>query len=136
MRIMAIDFGDRRTGVAVSDISATIVGDTWVIVSDDLEHAAEEILTAASERSVGKIVIGYPKRMDGSIGFRAEKSEALAEVLRSKSEAEVILWDERLTTAGAHKILDNVGKHGKKRKKALDIIAASLILESYLGSGA
>ncbi|MCL2628670.1 MAG: Holliday junction resolvase RuvX, partial [Oscillospiraceae bacterium] len=129
MRVMAVDYGDARTGVAVSDISATLVGDAWVIHSKSMNETSRQIAAEAKGRDVSCIVIGYPKNMDGSIGFRAEKSEKLAELLRSLCDIEIKLWDERLTTKSAHQVLSDVGKRGKKRKATVDAVAASLILE-------
>jgi len=132
---MAIDYGDARTGVAVSDESATLTGDAWVIQSRRTDEVAQSVTSEAVARKVSRIVVGYPKNMDGSIGPRAEKSERFAELLRSLcGDIEVILWDERMTTMSAQRVLTDVGKFGKKRKKTIDAVAASLILESYLGS--
>jgi putative Holliday junction resolvase len=131
---MAIDYGDARTGVAVSDVSLTLVGDTWVIQSKRIAEVAQLIVDEAASRDVLRIVVGYPKNMDGSIGSRAEKSEQLAELLRSLCDVDIILWDERMTTLSAQRVLTDVGKFGKKRKNTIDAVAASLILESYLGS--
>jgi len=132
VRIMAVDFGDARTGIAISDTSGTIAGDAWVIHERNQERVAQAIVKEAELRDVGTIAIGYPKNMNGTIGLRAEKSEQLAELIRSLCSLEVALWDERLTTSDAHRILTDTGRHGKKRKKTIDAVAASLILESYL----
>jgi putative Holliday junction resolvase len=129
---MAIDYGDARTGVAVSDESAVLAGEAWVIEDKDQNSVVRAIAAQAASRNVRLIVVGYPKNMNGSIGPRAEKSESLAGLLRSQCDIEVVLWDERLTTMSAHRILTNTGRHGKKRKKTIDAVAASLILESYL----
>jgi len=134
MRIMAIDYGDARTGIAVSDISMTLAGEVWVIKCNNMHKAAKLIVEEASKRGVSGFVVGYPRNMDGTTGSRAEKSEQLAALLRSLCDIEVELWDERLTTAGARRILDETGKYGKKRKNTIDAVAASLILENYLGS--
>ena len=132
MRIMAIDYGDARTGVAVSDATATITGEAWVVHSKNKKETAKRITDEAVKRGVSQIIVGYPKNMDGTIGPRAEKSGHFAEMLRSLNDIEVTLWDERLTTKSAEHILTNTGKFGKKRKKTIDAVAASLILESYL----
>ena len=134
MRIMAIDYGDARTGIAVSDASATLAGDAWVMQSRNASEVARLIADEAKERAVARIVVGYPKNMDGSAGARAEKCESFAEELRSLCEIEVVLWDERLTTIRANRVLTEAGKFGKKRKSKIDAVAASLILEGYLGS--
>jgi len=131
---MAVDYGDARTGVAVSDESRTLTGDARVVQSKRAEEAAQSIVGEAVTRGVVRIVVGYPKNMDGSVGQRAEKSEQFAQLLRSLCDIEVVLWDERLTTMSAHRVLTDVGKFGKKRKKTVDAVAASLILDSYLGS--
>ena len=134
MRMMAVDYGDARTGVAVSDESRTLTGDAWVVQSKCVGEVAQAVAGEAAARGVVRIVVGYPKNMDGSVGPRAEKSERFAELLRSVCDIEVVLWDERLTTMSAHRVLTDVGKFGKKRKKTVDAVAASLILEGYLGS--
>jgi putative Holliday junction resolvase len=133
-RIMAIDHGDARTGVAVSDVSLTLAGDAWVVQSKRAAEVAQIIVDEAAAREVSCIVVGHPKNMDGSIGPRAEKCEQFAELLRSLCDIEVLLWDERLTTMSAQRLLTDVGTFGKKRKNTIDAVAASLILESYLGS--
>jgi len=148
---MAVDYGDARTGVAVSDSSSTLVGDAWVIHSRKENDVATQIVEEAKKRDVSCIVVGLPKNMDGSIGQRAEKSESLAALLKTlctgdkaadtepennsvSGDIEVKLWDERMTTISAQRVLTDAGKFGKKRKKTIDAVAASLILESYLGS--
>ena len=134
MRIMAIDFGDARTGVSVSDLTLTLAGESWVIHSRNMQETATAIVDEAVKRGVSKIVVGYPKNMDGSIGPRAEKSERISEIIRSLCDIEVMLWDERMTTMSAARILTDTGNFGKKRKSTIDAVAASLILENYLGS--
>ena len=138
MRIMAVDYGDARTGVAVSDESAALVGEAWVIHGKNLNAVVQTIAGAAVARGVGVIAVGYPKNMNDTVGPRALKSERLAEALRAElsrlqSGAGVVLWDERLTTSDAHRVLSDAGRHGKKRKESVDAVAASLILEGYLG---
>jgi len=132
MRIMAVDFGDARTGIAVSDESMTLSGDAWVVQNKSMTDTAQTIASEAAKRGVSRIVVGHPKNMNGSIGPRAEKSAQLAEHIRSLCDVEVELWDERLTTMSAHRILSDTGKYGKKRKKIIDAVAASLILENYM----
>jgi len=132
MRIMAVDYGDARTGVAVSDLSGTLAGEAWVIHERNIEKVAKSIACEALARDAKKIVVGYPKNMNGSIGPRAEKSRKLKELIEANCDIEVLLWDERMTTMDAHRILSDTGRHGKKRKEKVDAVAASLILESYL----
>ena len=132
MRVMAIDYGDTRTGVAFSDISGTLTGETFVIKSYNPESTIEKIMELVAERNPSVVVVGYPKNMNGTIGPRAEKSEEFADLLRQKSGLKVELRDERLTTVDAHRILSDTGRYGKKRKNTVDAVAASLILENYL----
>jgi len=132
MRVLAVDFGNFRTGIAVSDESATLAGEAWVIQERKMSSVAAIVASEAVSRGAQAIVVGNPINMDGSIGPRAEKSEHLADMLRSQCDIEVVLWDERLTTMSAHRILADTGRYGKKRKKNIDAVAASLILESYL----
>jgi len=132
-RIMAVDYGDARTGIAISDLTATITGQAWVINNRRANIVAQNIIDAAAAHEVGTIVVGYPKNMNGTIGPRAEKSQQLSETLKELCDLEVVLWDERLTTMDAHRILSDTGKYGKKRKNTVDAVAASLILEGYLG---
>ena len=134
MRIMAIDYGDARTGIAVSDLMNTMTGDAFVITQWNPERIAEIITDEAKKRDVGTLVLGLPKNMDGTMGPRAEKSLALAELLKEKSGLPVIMWDERRTTVDAHRILSDNGKKMKKHKTNVDAVAASLILEGYLAS--
>ena len=133
MRILAVDYGAARTGIAVSDESATIVGEAWVIEDSKMDAVARTIVSEAESRNVDAIVVGYPKNMNGTIGESAIKSEKLANLIRAQASIDIVLWDERMTSISAHRILSDVGKHGKKRKKAVDAVAASLILENYLG---
>lgn len=132
MRIMAIDYGDARTGVAISDALGILTGETRVIHSKARATVLEELCTLASQHDVSEFVLGYPKNMNGTIGPRAEKSEKLAGLLRERTGKPVTLWDERRTTVDAHRILSETGNRGKQRKEKVDAVAASLILEGYL----
>ncbi|MDR2665523.1 MAG: Holliday junction resolvase RuvX [Oscillospiraceae bacterium] len=131
---MAIDYGQARTGVAVSDPTGSIAGEAWTIVQRDREALVQTIAQAAASRGVEAIVVGLPKNMDGSEGFRARLSAQFADSLRDISGLSVSLWDERLTTVDAHHILNNANRRGKKRKSVIDAVAATLILEGYLGT--
>ena len=132
MRIMAIDYGDAHTGIAISDPTGFLAGFTTTIDAYRPEVVAERVAALAKEHGVEELVLGYPKNMDGSLGPRAEKAEAMAELLKAATSLPVVLWDERRTTIDAHQILFNSGKNAKKRKKTVDAVAASLILEGYL----
>ena len=135
MRIMAIDYGDERIGLAVSDLTGTLCGDAWTMNEWNMERAAERICDEAKNREVERCVLGLPKNMDGSEGPRAEKSRQFAAMLTERSGLEVRLWDERRSSIEAHAILHASGKKEKKHRKVVDAVAASLILEGYLGSG-
>ena len=131
-KIMGIDYGDARTGVALSDLLCSIVGSTTVVPSRNREKAMADIVRIAKENNVGQIVVGLPKNMDGSEGPRAELCRAFAEDLKAATGLPVAMWDERRTTVEAHNILSQHNYHGKKRKNTVDAVAASLILEGYL----
>ena len=132
MKIMGIDYGDARTGVAVSDLLCTIVGSTTVVPSRNTQKAIADIVRIVKEQQVGLIVVGLPRNMDGTEGPRAELCRGFAQQLREASGIEVTMWDERRTTVEAHNILSQHNYHGKKRKDTVDAVAASLILEGYL----
>ena len=131
-KIMGIDYGDARTGVAISDLLCTIVGSTTVVPSRNKEKAMADIVRIAKENNVGEIVVGLPKNMDGSEGPRAELCRTFAEELKEATGLPVAMWDERRTTVEAHNILSQHNYQGKKRKNTVDAVAASLILEGYL----
>lgn len=132
MKIMGIDYGDARTGIAISDLLCSIVGSTTVIHSRNADKTVEAICKLVQENQVGEIVVGLPKNMDGTEGARAELCRAFAEKVEQAAGLPVKLWDERRTTVEAHNILSAHNYHGKKRKDTVDAVAASLILEGYL----
>lgn len=132
MKIMGIDYGDARTGVAISDLLCSIVGTTAVVPSRNKEKAIADIVRMARENQVGEIVVGLPKNMDGTEGVRAQLCREFAQLLREDTGLPVAMWDERRTTVEAHNILSTHNYHGKKRKETVDAVAASLILEGYL----
>ena len=131
-RIMGIDYGDARTGIAISDLLCSIVGSTKVIHSRNMDKTLAAVLELLKGSDIGEIVVGLPKNMDGTEGARAELCKAFAEKLREASGLPVAMWDERRTTVEAHNILSQHNYHGKKRKDTVDAVAASLILEGYL----
>lgn len=134
MRIMAIDYGDARIGLAVSDLLGMLCGEAWTMEEWDMERASLRISQEAKARQVETLVLGLPKNMDGSEGPRAEKSRLFRELLIRDSGLPVVLWDERRSSIEAHAILHASGKKEKKHRKTVDAVAASLILEGYLGS--
>ena len=131
---MAIDYGDVRTGVAVSDLTQSITGDAFVIREKDPEKLADRICLEAEQREAEKFILGLPRNMDGTESFRAEKSRAFKTLLEEKSGLPVVLWDERRSSIEAHAILHASGKKEKAHKNSVDAVAASLLLESYLDS--
>ncbi len=131
-RIMGVDFGDARTGIAVSDLLCSLVGTTTVIHSRNMEKTIAQICAMVKDSDVGEIVVGLPKNMDGSEGVRAELCREFAQKLEDATGLPVNMWDERRTTVEAHNILSQHNYHGKKRKETVDAVAASLILEGYL----
>ena len=129
---MALDYGDARTGVAISDLLCTIVGSTTVVNSHNTDKAIADIVRLAKENMVGEIVVGLPRNMDGTEGARAQLCREFAARLEEATGLKITMWDERRTTVEAHNILSQHYYHGKKRKNTVDAVAASLILEGYL----
>ena len=132
MRVMAIDYGDERIGLAVSDALGLLCGEAWTMEEWNMERAAKRIAEEAARREVSTLVLGLPKNMDGSEGARAEKSRAFAALLEEASGLPVALWDERRSSIEAHAILHAVGKKEKIHRRTVDAVAASLILEGWL----
>lgn len=131
-RIMGVDYGDARTGIAVSDLLCSIVGTTKVIHSRNMDKTIAAVCELVNGSDIGEIVVGLPKNMDGTEGARAELCKEFARKLKEASGLPVAMWDERRTTVEAHNILSQHNYHGKKRKDTVDAVAASLILEGYL----
>ena len=131
-RIMAIDYGDARTGIAISDLLCSLVGSTTVIHSRVPEKTVAEICRLARENQVEELVMGFPRNMDGTEGERAAKSRKLAKTVELWSGLPVRMWDERQTTCAAADLLDESGTYGSRRKEILDSVSATVILEDYL----
>lgn len=132
MRIMAIDYGDARTGVALSDPTGFLAGQTFLIKSRKQEVVLEELAALVQRQGAQELVMGYPRNMDGTLGPRAEKYAAFVRRLEEATGLPVALWDERRTTVDAHRILGEQGVRAKNRKDKIDSVAATLILEGYL----
>ena len=132
MRIMAIDYGDAHTGIAISDPTGFLAGFTTTINAYRPEVVSEQIAALAKEHGVEELVLGHPINMDGTRGPRSEKAQAMKVLLEDTTSLPVVLWDERRTTIEAHNILSANGKKTKKHKKTVDAVAAALILEGYL----
>lgn len=133
MIIMSVDLGDARTGIAVSDVTESFAFPRTVINEWNKDKLIEKILIEAKESGAAKIVVGLPKNMDGSLGFKAKECTELADKIRAGFTAgEVVMWDERCTTVSAHHALNATNTRGKKRKAIVDAVAATMILEDYL----
>ncbi len=132
MKIMAVDFGDARTGLAVCDRTEYLAEPIGVIHEKSFALVLQKVAIAAREYDVAMVVVGYPKNMNGSVGPRAQKCADFAERLKSMVNVPVELWDERNTTVSATHYLNETNVRGKKRKAVIDEVAATIILESYL----
>ena len=132
MRVMAIDYGDRRIGIAVSDALGVLCGDAFTMEEWNMERAAQRIAQEVRARDVGTLVLGLPKNMDGSEGERAALSRDFAALLERETGLTPVLWDERRSSVEAHAILHANGKKMKAHRKTVDAVAASLMLEGYL----
>ena len=132
MKVMALDYGDARTGVAVSDALGMIVGFSTVVSERNREKVADRVTELVRVHQPERLVMGFPKNMDGTEGPRAELYREFAALVEKKTGMQVVLWDERRTTIEAHNILSANGKKTKKHKKNVDAVAAALILEGYL----
>ena len=134
MIILSVDYGDKRTGIAVCDKLEMLASSVCVITEWNADVLATKIIEIAKDKKAEEIVIGLPKNMDGSKGFRAEACEELGEKIKSLTEISVMFWDERLTTVSAHRILSENNVRGKKRKSVVDAVAAEIILQNYIDS--
>lgn len=132
MVILSVDYGDVRTGVAVCDKFEMLASPVGVITERNAEILADKIKDIAAEKKAQKIVLGLPKNMDGTEGFRAERCKEFSELLKEKTGLPVVLQDERLTTVSAHNILNETNTRGQKRKAVVDAVSAVLILEDYI----
>lgn len=134
MRILGIDYGDARTGVAVSDALGWTAQPVGQLESWNQEKLIAEISAYIKQYQAELVVLGFPKNMNGTVGERGEKTKAFAEALKTSCNVQVLLWDERLTTVASHRILSECNVRGEKRKKQVDTLSAELILQGYLDS--
>lgn len=132
MKIMSVDYGDVRTGIAFSDISGSLASPYTVIKETYQPKLIERLCEIAEKENAEKIVVGIPKNMDGSCGFRAEACREFGKLLEEKCHIPVYFIDERLTTVMAHNILSANNVRGKKRKESVDAVSAVMILQSYI----
>lgn len=134
MKILGVDFGDSRTGFAISDAVGFGANVLEAYKSKSMKAVAEYTIALAKEHKAEKIVLGYPKNMNGTIGPRANKTKQLKAMIEEGIEVPVILWDERLTTVSAHNLMNETNVRGDKRKSSVDSISAAYILQGYLDS--
>lgn len=134
MVILSVDYGDTRTGLAVCDKMEILASPVGVITQKYEPKLIKEIAEAVKKYSPERIVVGLPKNMDGTEGDRAEKCTAFAKLLFEETGVETVMYDERLTTVSAHRILSDNNVRGNKRKAVVDAVSAVMILESYLSS--
>lgn len=132
MVIMSVDYGDVRTGLAVCDRNEILASPVAVIKESDRDALISKIISAARERKAEAFVVGLPKNMDGSEGFRADACREFGEKLKEASGLDVAFYDERLTTVSAHLALNMTDTRGKKRKAVVDAVSAVMILEDYM----
>ena len=134
MKILAVDLGLARTGIAISDVTEQLASPVETIYERRLERLCEKVANIAKEKGVGEIVVGHPCNMDGSRGESALRAEGFAADLEQMTNLPVTLWDERLTTVAATGYLNETNVRGKKRKETVDMVAAVIILQNYLDS--
>lgn len=134
MKFLGVDFGDSRTGYAISDALGFGASVLDAFKSNNIKKVAENTVALAAKTGVEKIILGYPKNMNGSLGPRAEKTKKLVSIINELCDIPVILWDERLTTVSAHNLMNETNVRGKKRKESVDSISAAYILQGYLDS--
>lgn len=133
MKIMSVDYGDRRTGIALSDIRGILASPLTVIKESYQPKLAKEIVSLAVDNDVETVVIGLPRNMDGSYGYRCDECKSLGEAISNiNAELNICFEDERLTTVMAHNVLSENNVRGKKRKDTVDAVSAVMILQSYL----
>ncbi len=131
-RILGIDFGDVRTGIAVSDTARFLASGIGTLTAPSLAALIEKIGAIAKEQDVERIVLGHPINMNGTLGERSEKVKRFAALLEEKLHLPVILFDERCSTMAAHQFLNQTDTRAKKRKAVIDTLSAQIILQNYL----
>lgn len=134
MKVLGVDFGDSRTGLAVSDALGFGSNVLDAVKCKNMKGVAEQIIALCNEQKIERIVLGFPKNMNGTLGDRAKKTKKLKSMLEENLDIPVILWDERLTTVSAHNLMNETNVRGQKRKDSVDSISAAYILQGYLDS--
>ena len=131
-KYLGVDYGDKRTGLAECDVSGLLASGIGTISEGGMKNTAERVAREAASRGCKKIIVGRPKNMDGTEGFRAEAVRAFGEILASLTEIPVEYYDERMSTMEAYRFLDGAGTFGKKRKAVIDTLSAEIILQNYI----
>ena len=131
-KYLGVDYGDKRTGLAESDLSGSLASGIGTVKESGMRHTAIRVAKEARERSVVKIIIGLPKNMDGSEGARAETVRAFAALLSEETDIPIDFCDERMSTMLAYRYMDGTATYGKKRRENIDTLSAEIILQSYL----
>ena len=131
-KYLAVDYGDARTGLAECDVSGMLAGGIGTIAEGGMRNTAVRVVKEAEARGCKKIIIGLPKNMDGSEGFKAEAVRAFAAIIATLTEIPIDFYDERMSTMNAYRFLDESGTYGKKRKAVIDTLSAEIILQGYL----
>lgn len=131
-KYLGVDYGDKRTGLAECDASGLIAGGIGTISEGGMKNTAERVAREAESRGCKKIIVGLPKNMDGTEGFRAETVRAFGEILASLTDIPVEYYDERMSTMEAYRFLDGSETYGKKRRGVIDTLSAQIILQNYI----
>ena len=132
MKILSVDYGDVRTGIAISDVRGMLASPLWVIEQSYQPKLVDRIVQIVEENKIEKIVIGLPRNMDGSYGYRCDECRSLGDAIAQKIDVDIFYEDERLTTVMAHNVLSDNNVRGKKRKQTVDAVSAVMILQSFL----
>ena len=131
-RIMSVDFGDTRTGLALSDISRYLASGIGYVSPGGILKTADKVAEMALENKASAVIVGLPKNMDGSEGFRADRAKEFADLLRQRLQIPVAMFDERMTTMAASRFLNETNTRGAKRKTVVDTLSAQIILQNVL----
>lgn len=132
MKILSVDYGDVRTGIAISDVRGMLASPLCVIEQSYQPKLVDRIVQIVEENKIEKIVIGLPRNMDGSYGYRCDECRSLGDAIAQKIDVGIFYEDERLTTVMAHNVLSDNNVRGKKRKQTVDAVSAVMILQSFL----
>ena len=132
MKILSVDYGDVRTGIAISDVRGMLASPLCVIEQSYQPKLVDKIVQIVEENKIEKIVIGLPRNMDGSYGYRCDECRSLGDAIAEKIDVDIFYEDERLTTVMAHNVLSDNNVRGKKRKQTVDAVSAVMILQSFL----